>query len=108
MVIIGGPENEFGLRLLGRNQTEFRLSGDDGVWSIKGQRFKEPGLGVVFTHPHPTRPDGLALFLAGTDDEGLERALRLFPFRTGVPVPDWVVIGREADKVGAAGVLGAG
>jgi hypothetical protein len=42
------------------------------------------------------------------DDSGLEKVLRLFPIRTGVTVPDWVVIGPQADAMGAAGVVGAG
>lgn len=48
------------------------------------------------------------LFICGTDEAGLERALRLFPFRTGVTVPDWLFVGEEADQLGAAGVVGAG
>ena len=60
------------------------------------------------TYCHPKNSKGRALILTGTDTEGLERAIRLFPYRTGVPVPDWLVIGREADQRGAGGVLGAG
>lgn len=48
------------------------------------------------------------LFIIATDAFGLERAMRLFPFRTGVTVPDWIVVGDAADAIGAAGVVGAG
>jgi hypothetical protein len=48
------------------------------------------------------------LFLLATDTAGLEKAARLFPIRTGVAVPDWLIIDRGADRVGAAGVVGGG
>jgi hypothetical protein len=38
----------------------------------------------------------------------MESVLRLFPIRTGVAVPDWVVVGHSSQAVGAAGVKGAG
>ncbi|KAI6117595.1 hypothetical protein EDD16DRAFT_1520024 [Pisolithus croceorrhizus] len=43
-----------------------------------------------------------------SDLNGLERAVRLFPIRTGVLSPDWIVVGGRADGVGTAGVEGAG
>lgn len=46
--------------------------------------------------------------MSGTDDDGFERSLRLFPFRSGVAVPDWIITGPEADTRGAGGLLGAG
>lgn len=48
------------------------------------------------------------LFILSTDSYGLERAARLFPIRTGITVPDWLVVGESADSIGAAGVIGAG
>jgi hypothetical protein len=60
-------------------------------------------------HPHPTNAPGFfILVLSGTDLEGLERASRFFPIRTGVPAPDWIVASRDVDKVSAAGIMGAG
>ena len=48
------------------------------------------------------------LFIVHNDKDGLERALRLFPIRTGVAVPDWIVVGGKMDNFGAGGVKGAG
>lgn len=49
------------------------------------------------------------LFISATDTYGIEQAARLFPFRTGVAIPDWLVIDSgRAENFGAAGVLGAG
>jgi hypothetical protein len=53
-------------------------------------------------------PSGLVAFVSGTDHFGIERAARLFPIRTGVVLPDWLVIGGGADKFGAAAIIGAG
>ncbi|ESK87531.1 transmembrane protein [Moniliophthora roreri MCA 2997] len=73
-----------------------------------GGNLDEPGLGLLFLHPHPTNQNGKMLLMQSTDETGLERAARLFPIRTGIAVPDWIVIGPLADKAGAAGVLSAG
>ena len=48
------------------------------------------------------------LFIIANDQSGLERAVRLFPMRTGLALADWMVIGKLADKLGAAGIEKAG
>jgi hypothetical protein len=48
------------------------------------------------------------LFIIANDQSGLERAVRLFPMRTGLALADWMVIGKQADKRGAAGIEKAG
>jgi len=48
------------------------------------------------------------LFILANDQLGLERAARLFPIRTGLALVDWMVIGNQADKRGAAGIEKAG
>lgn len=55
--------------------------------------------------PHALNPGLLAMQLAGTDDAGLERALRAFPLRTGTPLPEFAVFGPypRAGEVVAAG-----
>jgi len=106
LVIIGMSRNLFARELLSWGRTEFGIDGETSTF--RGIRLKERSCGILFTHPHPVQLKSMALFLSGTDEEGLERALRLFPFRTGVAVPDWVIVGKEADVVGAAGVIGAG
>lgn len=58
--------------------------------------------------PHPRDVASNTLFVVGTDTAALERTARLFPIRTGVTTPDWLVIAPDADRIGAAGVLGAG
>jgi hypothetical protein len=62
----------------------------------------------LFLHEHPTLVGGRMVFVQSTDHSGLEKALRLFPIRTGITIPDWIIVGPQADEIGAAGVLGAG
>jgi hypothetical protein len=47
------------------------------------------------------------LFILG-DNSGVERVARLFPIRTGVTVPDWLVLSAYTDEVGAGAITGAG
>ncbi|KAG0226718.1 hypothetical protein BGW41_004100 [Actinomortierella wolfii] len=69
-------------------------------------RFTQPGTGLLMLRPlGHTR---LALIIAGVDVKGMEGAARLFPKRTGLLVPDWVVTGPEMPWKGAGGILAAG
>jgi len=61
----------------------------------------------MFLHQHPIYRQANMLFILG-DDSGVERVTRLFPMRTGVTVPDWLVVSADADDVGAGGITGAG
>jgi hypothetical protein len=47
--------------------------------------------------------DVTALHVWGLDDFGLERAVRLFPFRTGLAGPEWIVVGDTPGEILAAG-----
>ncbi|KIM87650.1 hypothetical protein PILCRDRAFT_287259 [Piloderma croceum F 1598] len=69
--------------------------------------FNDPSQGIIFLHQHPTYSRANMLFMLG-DQSGIERVSRLFPIRTGVTVPDWLVVGANADKVGAGAITGAG
>ncbi|KAI5480162.1 UDP-galactose transporter [Pseudohyphozyma bogoriensis] len=60
------------------------------VVRIGSSLFGQPGQGILFLAPNPENVKSLALVLSGTDAEGRESAARLFPVRTGVPLPDWV------------------
>lgn len=62
---------------------------------------------LLFAHPLP-RPAGFMLFIICSDLLAYERARRLFPIRTGVTVPSWIIIGEQTDSIGAAGVEAAG
>lgn len=63
---------------------------------------------MIFLHPHPTSSDALIMFVIGESAEALERAARLFPIRTGITVPSWIILGPAMNELGAAGISGAG
>jgi hypothetical protein len=46
------------------------------------------------------------LHIWGIDDHGLEHAARLFPFRTGLACPEWIILG-DVSTV-PSGILAAG
>ncbi|KAL1747011.1 hypothetical protein HDZ31DRAFT_32988 [Schizophyllum fasciatum] len=68
-------------------------------------RIDKPGTGVIALEP---RARGAGLRLHAVDVAGLERLGRLFPIRTGVKVPDWLVAGPDMDARSSGGILGAG
>ncbi|KAG7452898.1 uncharacterized protein BT62DRAFT_989922 [Guyanagaster necrorhizus] len=67
-----------------------------------------PEIGLLFLHSHPLKVDGNMVMMQSTDAAGLERVARLFPIRTGILVPDWLIVGPLADSQGAGGVISAG
>lgn len=48
------------------------------------------------------------MLMIGESGGALERIGRLFPIRTGVATPSWIILGPSVDKLGAAGIVGAG
>ena len=65
-------------------------------------------IGAIFLCKHPTHPEAVSLFLRADDEIGMENIMRLFPIRTGVFGPDWMVINPDTAMLGTAGVSGAG
>jgi hypothetical protein len=123
IVIIGRPSSKFVTHLLRQREGPVRIV--DSVVHVLHRKFNRPGqgialscsyisaeqggfTGIMFTYPHPSRKETLILIMLYCDFPGLERVARLFPFRTGVAAPDWVVIGERSDMFGAAGVDAAG
>jgi hypothetical protein len=48
------------------------------------------------------------MVISGTDEKGLERAAKLFPYRTGAGQPDWIVVGPKMGVQGMQGVEAMG
>lgn len=105
MIILGDSSNALLAHILKMQQTPFRL-GEQGL-SLNGRKFAE-GTSAVFLHPHPTSAAALVLVMYADSEAGMERALRLFPLRTGLTIPDWIVVNEQADSRGAGGVQAAG
>ncbi|KAI0646781.1 hypothetical protein C8Q79DRAFT_907130 [Trametes meyenii] len=97
---------KFARSVLLQGKTAFRAQ--EHTLELRGRLLNEPSIAALFLHPHPSRTTSSVLFIYGVDVAGLERGLRLFPIRTGITVPDWVVVGSQADEQGSGGVEGAG
>ncbi|TFK67890.1 hypothetical protein BDN72DRAFT_821909 [Pluteus cervinus] len=107
IVYIGSPNTTFVKTILGHERTPAKVS-REGHAVIHGHLATGDGLGTLFIHPHPGSPQQVLLFMLAEDGNALERILRLFPLRTGVSLPAWVITSKEADLFAAAGVVGAG
>ena len=87
---------------LSEGQCEYNLS----TWSVclESRAFDLPA--CIFLHPSSKGASQLVIIYS--DEASLERAGRLFPIRTGVAAPNWLYLSPRTDRVGAAGVQGAG
>ncbi|KAH7927722.1 hypothetical protein BV22DRAFT_255973 [Leucogyrophana mollusca] len=106
LVVIGGAQTVFVQAQLERLGSPFRYR--DGLWTLEGRELDRSSTGLMFLQQNLASERATTLFVMSNDQAGLERVARLFPIRTGVAVPDWVVVGAHADRVGAAGIEGAG
>ncbi|KAF9417419.1 hypothetical protein BGZ94_009971, partial [Podila epigama] len=118
VVLVGDAhQNEVTALVLAQRKSEVVLDSRQGTVTIypkgasqfpemEAKEFKEPGTGLLMLRPLGSRH--LALVIAGVDPQGMESASRLFPKRTGLLVPDWVVTGPEMAWKGAGGILAAG
>ncbi|KAF8503727.1 hypothetical protein F5888DRAFT_1864250, partial [Russula emetica] len=111
IVVIGGPSGQYIRRCLAKRRTAFSIADQEKgppVLQLNGEPLNGTSQGIMFTHPHESSPSSIMLFIIANDQSGLERAVRLFPIRTGLALADWMVIGKRADKRGAAGIEKAG
>lgn len=71
---------------------------------------RPPPAALIYSLPHPNPPNRSFILTGSSCPEGIERAGRLLPVRTGTALPEWVVLGRRADRfaAGAGGVVAAG
>ncbi|KAJ3034657.1 hypothetical protein HDV00_004796 [Rhizophlyctis rosea] len=125
MLVLGGPEdNLFTKKRQPGIESMVKFTASGG-FEIGTRKYEDPGTGILFLAPSPTRTR-MGLFIAGTDEDGLLRAAWTVPFRTGLQVPDYIVLGEEygdpstgwtagdgapfggAGTKGAGGVLAAG
>lgn len=106
IVVLGNLQGQFSQNTLHQKKTAFEMQ--NNILYLRRRPIIQESTGALFLHPHPTMPSSLMLFVFGTDDGGLEKSARLFPVRTGITLPDWLVIGQAADSTGTGGVSAAG
>ncbi|PPQ70920.1 hypothetical protein CVT24_009982 [Panaeolus cyanescens] len=111
VVLIGTPRSTYIQKLLEDQRTPVGFTRDGAGFTVRSNwpnKFDKDDHAIIFTHPHPTRNDSLMLCLLYHTPIGLERAARLFPYRTGIAVPDWAIVSNKMDTMGAGGILAAG
>ncbi|CAE6452302.1 unnamed protein product [Rhizoctonia solani] len=96
-VVIGGRHNSYGIAV--RSSPLQVLS--DGSISIGRRSYDGAGIGALSLHKRH-------IYMDATDLSGYERILRAFPLRTGVPGPEWMIVGPESDTRGLGGIVAAG
>ncbi|CAE6416164.1 unnamed protein product [Rhizoctonia solani] len=97
VVVIGGHHNKYGIAI---RSSPLRVSSDGSI-SIGGEVYSGAGIGALSLHNRH-------LYMDASDLSGYERILRAFPLRTGIPGPEWMVLGPDSDTKGFGGVIAAG
>eukprot|EP00742_Colponemidia_sp_Colp-10_P005048 GILJ01005393.1.p1 GENE.GILJ01005393.1~~GILJ01005393.1.p1 ORF type:complete len:925 (+),score=98.11 GILJ01005393.1:392-2776(+) len=77
-----------------------------GCIVLSGMSMCNAGLGIQYLSPWANYK--LALLISGTDVHGVKRAAKLFPKKSGLEVPDFVITDPSFGAVGAGGILAAG
>ncbi|CAO3566462.1 unnamed protein product [Mortierella alpina] len=114
LVLIGDlHQNCITKLVLAQTEQQVTLDSHEGLVSIQPgsdsaveTEYRQPGTGLLMIRPWGSH--NMAMVIAGLDVQGMETAARLFPKRTGLLVPDWVVTGPEMAWKGAGGLLAAG
>ncbi|WWD17332.1 hypothetical protein CI109_101772 [Kwoniella shandongensis] len=108
IVVIGRPEdNRYAEWMIKQEKIPLSFP-TKSVMLVEDKLVYDKGAGVITLHPHPTSYQALSVLIAGNDALGLELAARLFPIRTGVPVPDWAIVSPRSRWQAAGGLIGAG
>lgn len=100
-------ENSYLQSVIGRSHVKYHFPIEANTKAIyindtcKKHTYRGEGIGAIYLRPLPR--SRVLMVICGVDQMGLERAARLFPYRTGVGQPDWIVVGQ---KMGAQGMQG--
>ncbi|KAK8864370.1 hypothetical protein IAR55_001618 [Kwoniella newhampshirensis] len=108
VIVIGRPdENRYAQWLIAQEKIPLTFP-TKSVLLLNDKLVYDRGAGVITLHPHPTSARALSVLIAGNADLGTELAARLFPIRTGVPIPDWAIVSHRSRWQAAGGLIGAG
>ncbi|KAI8619925.1 hypothetical protein BC830DRAFT_1101631 [Chytriomyces sp. MP71] len=120
LIVLGGPKDNIFTR---RRETEGGAKMvkflESGGFQIDTKKYEAAGTGMLFLAPSPTRTL-MGMYITGVDELGFKRAVWSIPFRTGLMVPDYLVVGDEygdpatgwtagdGNPFGGAGTKGSG
>jgi hypothetical protein len=79
-----------------------------GRMTVGDRSFEGDGLACLFIRPRPDSDAACVSAVAGTGLPGMRLVSQVPYFRSGVGLPDWIILGPEALATGVAGVRGAG
>eukprot|EP01132_Coremiostelium_polycephalum_P005382 gene5382-6715_t len=111
VIFLGGPTtNKGALRLESSLPVQFN---NDGSFSIGGSQFSGSDIGIVFLAScnqggSQYRMGCMVSVIEGTDNNGLETAVMMFPTKSNIPVPDFAVAGPTYGYTGSSGLLALG
>ncbi|KAJ3377818.1 hypothetical protein HDU84_008182 [Entophlyctis sp. JEL0112] len=99
LIVLGGPQDNLFTR---RREKEGGNDGskklvrflESGGYQIDSRKYEAKGTGMIFLAPSPTRTL-MGMYITGIDEIGFKRAVWTIPFRTGLMVPDYLVVGDE-------------
>jgi hypothetical protein len=93
LIVLGGPsDNEYTKRRSEAGVSRLVSFLPSGGVVINDRKYEEQGTGAIFLAPSAARTR-LSLIVSGVDEIGLRRAVWSIPFRTGLEVPDYLVVG---------------
>ncbi|KAI8833518.1 hypothetical protein BJ741DRAFT_551218 [Chytriomyces cf. hyalinus JEL632] len=120
LIVLGGPkDNAFTRRRETEGGAKMVKFLESGGYQIDTKKYEAEGTGMLFLAPSPTRTL-MGMYITGIDELGFKRAVWTIPFRTGLMVPDYVVVGDEygdpatgwtagdGNPFGGAGTKGSG
>lgn len=113
IVTFGGPDvNTFTRSTFDnwpkKSPIQFPSPRTSAQFDIQDRSFYEHGTAMLTLAPHPTYTQGMTLVVHGIGVEGIARAARLLPTRTGTMLPEWIVVDATAEWMGEGGVQAAG
>eukprot|EP00027_Filamoeba_sp_ATCC50430_P017008 CAMPEP_0168576048 /NCGR_PEP_ID=MMETSP0413-20121227/20026_1 /TAXON_ID=136452 /ORGANISM="Filamoeba nolandi, Strain NC-AS-23-1" /LENGTH=644 /DNA_ID=CAMNT_0008609671 /DNA_START=1 /DNA_END=1933 /DNA_ORIENTATION=- len=106
LVLFGGPTTNAVSETLASQWKVPVTFHEDRSFSLHLRRFADPATGILFLAP--SGQNRLMAVLEGTDAKGFDKAVSLFPTKSGLSLPDYVVAGPSWGWAGDGGLLAGG
>jgi len=110
LILLGGPKTNIVSNMFIQDNSFISYEHQKDAINIDGAgSFQNPGTGFQFlTFSEYKNNKTLALIIGGIDEKGFSNTFQIFPFSSGVTVPDFMIINNEFKSKGSGGILAAG
>ncbi len=110
LILLGGPKTNLVSNTFIQNNSFISYEHQKNTIKInEAGIFGDPGTGFQFlTFSEYKNNKTLALMIGGIDEKGFSNTFEIFPFSSGVTVPDFMIINNKFKSKGSAGILAAG